>query len=189
LDGTIFEETAQVLSQVCRRLVSVRRFAGNGFQDDRLQVARDLGLNLPGPWRLAIGNSLEKLRPVGLVEGGTERQQLVQCQSQTVNVATVVCPALQLFGSHVGKGSRDIARVAARFALEGFGQTEIGHPDHILPVDNQVGEFDIAVQRTLVVGILQSIGDLGAESRDAAPMGRSRWMRIRRGRPLVRPDC
>ena len=95
--------------------------------------------------------------------GGPQCQQFVQREPQTVDVAAGVGVAAHLFGGHVPQGSDNVAALRNVVAFDGFGQPEVGHPDNALPVEQQVGRLDIAVQNSLFVSKLQRPGRLDAD--------------------------
>ena len=56
------------------------------LQDDRLQVARDAGVEGRGRAGSSVLISLDQLEPVGRLEGRPQREQLVEGQPQGVDV-------------------------------------------------------------------------------------------------------
>ncbi len=111
------------------------------------------------------------------IEGYFSRGHLVQHNPERINVAGLSkLLAHPLFGRHVGGRSEDPAGGSEVFrGLDHLGNAEIGEQAVATPVDQDVAGFDVPMDQTLGVGIVQRVADLGD---DGADLSR------RQGKPL-----
>ena len=56
--------------------------------------------------------------------------------------------------------------------LEQLGQPEVADPDVPVSVEHEIGGLDVAVDHLLAVGIVERVGDLGAEAGNFAEINR-----------------
>ena len=140
-------------------------FAGSAARHFKTIVSRSRGIagSISGAARVPATG-----RPSGpdcdrALKRRPQRQQLVQRQAQPVDVAAGVRLAPQLFGRHVPQSPDDPAGLAFARRIDGPGQAKVRHADHPVPVDQQIARLDIAVQRALFMGVLQSLGRLNTD--------------------------
>ena len=157
--------------------------AGRRLQDDRLEVERDGPVELPRPRRLLLGHAPQQLAGAQVAERQLERQQLVERQSQAVDVAAVIGLALEGLGGEVSQRADDVAGIGQVVAPRQLRQAEVGDPGDLVLVDQQVGRLDVAVQDPLVVGVLEGLGGLDADPRHEPPVVRRRGTRPSRRQP------
>ena len=92
--------------------------------------------------------------------------------------------AFGLFGRHVGGRAEDLAvhrhRHFARFAA---GQAEVHEVRLAVAVDHDVGRLQVAMDDALLVGMVQRVGDLGAQ------LGRFAAGELLAGEPVAQRDA
>ena len=154
-DRLVGEEPPQVLGHRLGRLVPRLGVLLDRLEHDRLQVARDPGIERPGPRRLLGLDLLDQLEPVRRVERRAEREQLVERQPQGVDVGPGVPLAPEPLGGHVAERAQDVAGLGQPVVLP-LGQAEVGDPDHPLGVEQQVRRLDVAVDDPAGVGVGQA---------------------------------
>ena len=101
-----------------------------------------------------------------MAKGRTERQHFIESQSETVDVAPRIRLAVELLRGHVTERSHQVAGNRQVIGLRQLGHAKIGNPDGLLLVDQQIGRFDVAMQRASAVCVLETLGDLEADSRN-----------------------
>ena len=184
-DGPVFDEPLQVVGQLSRRLVAMGRLARHRLQHDRLQVAGDVRIRRARSRKLLLAHLTQQSVPARLVERRTKRQQLVQRQSEAVDVAPGVHGPVQLLGRHVAERADHVARVREILLIGQLGEAEIGNPNEPLLVEQEVAGLDVAVKRALAVGVVQSTGRLGANAGNAPPVGRPQRLGALRARRIA----
>ena len=97
-DRLIGQEPPQVLGHRFGRLVPRLRVLIDRLQDDRLQVARDAGIDGPRLLRLLGLDLLDQLQAVRIGECRTEREQFVEGEPQRVDVGPSVAFASEALG-------------------------------------------------------------------------------------------
>ena len=185
-DRLVVEEPGQVLGEVARRLVTVRRPLGQQLQDDRLQVARDPRVEHPGGDRLVRRDLLDQLGGAAALEGGAEGEQLVEGRAQAVEVGPAVDRADPgLLGAHVARGAEQAVVLGQARVGEPSGEPEVGDPDEPAAVDQEVRRLDVAVDHAPVVGVPERLGGLAADLGDPPVIGRAPGRHVRRRLVLV----
>ena len=104
------------------------------------------------------GDRLRGTRAQGeqFVEGGAER----------IDVAGFIeNPAFseRLLGAHVAKRAQHVSGQGELGFARNAGHAEIRHPEASDLIDEQVGRFDIAVQNSVLVGVLERVGSLDSK--------------------------
>ena len=105
-------------------------------------------------------------------------EQLVKGQAKAVNVAAGIGVAGELLRRHVTQRAHHGPGLGHVVVLHRLGQPEIGDPGHALRVQEQIGRFDVAVQRMMGMGVLQCLGHLLADRGNAPPIRRSELPRF-----------
>ncbi len=85
-DRFVVQKADEVVAQVRRRLVPLRRLFLDGLGDDRLQVARDFPVQLAQAFRFLFSHLSDEPVAIVVVERGPEGQQLVKCQAKGIDV-------------------------------------------------------------------------------------------------------
>ena len=137
------------------------------FEHDRLQVPRDPGIDGPGLRRLLGLDLLDQLEPVRRLESRAQREQLVERQSQRVDVGPGISFAPEPLGGHVAERPQDVAALGQPLVVP-LGQAEIRDPDHAFGVQEQVRRLDVPVHDPARMGVGQAAGDLPADLSQAA---------------------
>ena len=163
----IGEEPPQVLAHRLGRMVARLRVLFDRLQDDRLQVARDPGIEFSGTLRLGGLDLFNQPKSVGGVECRPQRQELVECDAQRIHVGASVSFAPKSLGGHVADRTENIAglREAVIVALR---QAEVRDPDDAFDVEKQVRRLDVAVHDAPRVGISETRSDLPRNLSQAA---------------------
>ena len=143
---------------------SVDRARRDGFVDDRIQVPGDFRRSCREPRGPLVSNTLDDLETIRFFEGRSLSGQLVEAQTQAINVGPWIAPALEPFGSHVTYGTRNLARVGQVVNPERLCQSEVGHPYDSLAIQQEVRRLDVAMQDALTVRIIQRIRNLDADT-------------------------
>ena len=159
-NGTVFDESLQVGRHLAGGGIAVVRIAGDGLEDDRLQVAGNLGAELPRFGRVGPGDLPDQGSGVRFVVGGAAGQHLVQRQPQPVDVAADVGVALELLGGHVSQRAADVAGAGHVGGGRGLGEAEVGDLHSPVSFDEQVGRLDVAMHGALAVGVVKRAGRL-----------------------------
>ena len=81
-DRLLIQEPPQVIGQLLDGGVTVFDALGHRLEHDRFQINRDCPVVPPGRARLIEGDLPQQLLPVAAIEGGFQRQQLVQGSAQ-----------------------------------------------------------------------------------------------------------
>jgi len=126
-----FQDVAQVVGQLLGRGIAILPAFGHRLQDDRLQVGRDLRLPLPQPHGVLLFDLTHQPRSVLAGQRRPQRQQLVQRDSQRVDVRPLVDQRgvpQGLLGTHVAQRPHDIARLGQRRIGLAASQAKVRHP-------------------------------------------------------------
>ena len=95
------------------------------------------------------------------------REQLVEHDAQTENVAAAIDPmpfASGLFGTHVGGGAGEFVVALAKVFVS-QSEPEIGDVGLAVAVDQDVARLNVSMDQSLVVGVVQCLGDGGDQFR------------------------
>ena len=143
-DGLVVEEPPQVLAHRLGRGIPLLRVLLDRLQEDRLQVARNASVERPGLRRLLGLDPLDQLQPVGRTERGAQCHELVQGQTEGVDVGAGVPLPAEPLGGHVAESPEDVTALGQPLVFA-LGQAEIGDPDHACVVEQQIRRLDVAV--------------------------------------------
>ena len=127
-DRLAVQEAPQVVGELLRGRIAAGGRLGHRLQADRLQVARDLVVELARRPRLVL-EDLEDQHPPVAAERAFAGQQLVEDDARAVDIAPGVDPvrlAARLLGRHVGRRAQHLA-VLGHDGLLGLalGQAEV----------------------------------------------------------------
>ena len=89
-DRPAVEEPLQVVGHFLRRRVAVGRLLAERLQDDGLQLRGDRRLQGAGGRGLVVGDLPDQGISIAPVEGGAEREQLVERGAERIDVAAVI---------------------------------------------------------------------------------------------------
>ncbi len=109
-DRAVVEEAPQVFGERPGRGVSMARLAGDRFQDDRFQIARNGRVEHSRRRRLAFADLTQELAGAEVAEGSTLGDQLVESEPQAVNVVLRARLAAQRFRGEITQRADDVAR-------------------------------------------------------------------------------
>src|SRR5262249_11369278 len=154
----VLNESIQLFAQFQCALEAVFEILRQASEDDRLQITWDAGINLAQAWRRRIANLLDEVHSIRTFECRPQRQQLVECRSQAVDVATGVGKSCESLRGHVAKRADDIAGSGQAVRTLELGQPKVGDPDLANRVEQQVRGFDVAVQYALRMRVGECIG-------------------------------
>ena len=93
-----------------------------------------------------------------------QRRQLVEGNSEAIDVRSAVAAALKPFRRHVKQCPDDLTGNGQLFAPLVFGQAEVGDPDLALRIEQQIRRLDVTMKNALLMGIFKRIGDLHADA-------------------------
>ena len=170
-DRLVGQEPPQVGGQLLGRRVAMGQVLGHRLQDDRLQVAGDRRVEPARRDRLVQRDLAEQLLVVAAVEGGPQRQQLVEGHAQGVDVGPLIddpAPGQGLLGAHVAERPDHVAGAREAEVAGESRQAEVGDPDRAVGVDQEVGRLDVAMEDAQAMGVVQRIGRLDAQPGDVA---------------------
>ena len=127
------DESLEVLAQLIGRLVTTTRILVDALENDRFQVARYAGIQRARRGWLALDDPVDQLQLIGSRVGRLQRQQLVQRQSQRIDVGPHIALTFETLGRHVADRAQNIAGVGHAM-IAGLGQTEVGDPHDAVTV-------------------------------------------------------
>ena len=113
-------------------------------------------------------NHIDELAATIGFQKWSQRDQLVESGTQTVEIAAPIRPTFESFGRHVAERADEVARVSETFSAFCFREAEIGHPDVAAGIEQQVRWLDVAMQDAFGVGIRQCFGNLQSDAGHAA---------------------
>ena len=157
-DRPAVEEPLQVVGHFLRRRVAVGRLLAERLQDDGLQLRRDRRLQGTGGRGLVVGDLPDQGVAIAPVEGGSEREQLVERGAERIDVAAVIddpAPGEDLLGAGVAQRAEHLARDREPDVPRDLGQAEVGDPELTAEVQQQVPRLDVAMHDPRLVGVLQ----------------------------------
>ena len=129
MDRVAGQVSLQVFGQFQRAGIAATRFFGEAFQADRLQVARRLGLPLPGRNGRLLRDELHRIQGIVGQEGRTPGEALVEHGPQGIDIdrrALRLRQAKHLLGGHVARRAGDpVGLRAVGRVLEMPGQAKI----------------------------------------------------------------
>ncbi len=169
-DRLIVHKALQIVTQLPRRLVAPGRVAVDGLVNDRLQIAGDTPPHASQWLDLCRRHLLDQTVAVMLVERRPQCDQFVQGQAQAVDVAAAIGLAVEGLRRHVTQRAEDVSGVGEVLAALGLGQAEVSDPDGAIEIQQQIAGLDVAVNDSLLVGVLQGIGHLAADAGHALPV-------------------
>ena len=108
----VLEKCAEVVRQILGRCIAIGRILFDRLEDDRFQILRDVGVDLPRRARFVEGDLSQQLLAVVAGEGGLEGEQLVERDAERIDVAAVVddhALGEGLLGAHVAQRAEDVA--------------------------------------------------------------------------------
>ena len=76
-----------------------------------------------------------------IVEGWFSRNEFVESQSQSIDIALLVSFAFELLWGHIAKRSHDIARLGKVSRFCKLSQSKVGNPCISFVISNQIGRF------------------------------------------------
>ncbi len=136
--------------------VPPRRFLGEAFQTDGLQVARQPRLEPRRRDRILGDDHQQSFRGAGTLERGTASNDLVEDGTERINIGAG--PDLSIFpagllGSHVAGRAHHLAgdRLAF-FDVQPLGQAEVGDLGRALDVEQDIRRFEVAMHDAGMVG-------------------------------------
>lgn len=94
------------------------------------------------------------------VERAGTAEPFVDDDAQGILVAGGAWMALDLFRCHVGHGPTHVLCALIARTLSDDGDAEVGEEEAVVLTDEHVFGFDVPVNDTLIVSILEGIGDL-----------------------------
>ncbi len=103
---------------------------------------------------------------IDAVEDLPERQELIERRSQGIEVTAAVdgsAAALGLFGTQVAQGAQYVATGGQVAVAPDASEAEVGDPETVESVDQEVRRLDVAVQDLVAVGIVERLGRLPAQ--------------------------
>ncbi len=166
LDRLVGDEPPQVFAHSLGRLVPRLGVLVDRLEHDRFQVPWDPRIDSPGPLRLLGLDSLDQLEPVRRAESRTQREQLVERQTQRVDVGPSVAFAPKPLRRHVADRTQDVTTLGQPLVVS-LGQAEIRDPDHPFGVQQQVRRLDVPVHDPPRMSVGEASRHLPANLRDA----------------------
>ncbi len=133
-DRLSLQEMRQVVGQLGRGGVTIGGIFVQALEADRLDVQRDVAPHLRQGQRFVGQYPPQRVDIAAALDRSPTRQQLVQNDSQRIDVGRrpdLARPAFRLLGSHIGRRSQH--RLAGRDSFLGseqLGDPEIRHPRH-----------------------------------------------------------
>ena len=89
---------------------------------------------------------------------GFQCQQLLQRQTQSIDVRPWVRFPTQLFRGHITQRADNIAGLSLCIRFYGSGKAKVGDPQRAIGVQQQVRWLDVTMQNALTMSILQTAG-------------------------------
>ena len=188
-NGLAIEPSVQVIRQFSGCRVPPPRLLFQAFQTDHFQVARDLAVEPRRGLGRFLPHGLQGVDNAVAFERRLACQQRIEDRTQAVDIGRRrdrAAAAQRLLRGHVGRGSHDRAGLGQLDALvEPLGQAEIRDVRLALLVQQDVRGFEVAVQDSPHMGVLDRFGDVGQQGRDGprvVPVG------VQPSRPGCRPE-
>ncbi len=174
------KKVAQVLGQVPRRAVPLRRTLRQRLLADPFQLPGDRVVDLPGGTGFDGGDLIHDVAMRVAPKGTTPREQLIEDHAQAEEIRAAIDPvalAPGLLGAHVGRSPGQPAFPAKVLLPE--RQPEVGYDRLVRRVEQDIGRLDVAVDQVPRMGVVQRLGDR-----------RHQLGRLPKGHPaLTQPVC
>ena len=167
-NGEVVEESGQILRQFARRPISVITLFGGGFQDDGFQLHRNGRIVSARRHRFVAGDLRQQGVAVLAIEQRFQGEQLVQCRTQRIDISPVIHhpgAGQGLFGAGIAQCAQNLTGAGEAGILADAGKAKISHPQIAMPIEQQVGGLDVAVDHAHLVGLLQRTSRLGPQFR------------------------
>ena len=162
-DGTALEEAVEVVGERVGVGVAAVGFLLEALQADRLQVARDLGLEPRRRHRLLGADLLDRIERRRSPERRPAREQFVEDGAEGVLVdegAGVMRLAAGLLGGHVvGRTDDGAGTGLVRVVAQASGHAEVGDLGTAVGGPKDVGRLEVAVDDALEVGGVDGAGE------------------------------
>ena len=148
---------------------------------DGLEVLRNGRRNAPKRCALALSNEIHEFAARLRRECRAKGRKLPQRHAERIDLAPRVVAPRELLGGHVLQRAQHVARVREPVLLQSFREPEVRDPDMAVAIEQQVGRLHVAMERAMLVRMVQSIRDIGTDpgSQPEAVAQRLRTLRLR----------
>ena len=167
--GLPSKNALEIVGEFLGRGIAIVAPLRHGFQDHGLEVGGNLWLELSRGPRLVALDVPEQGRPLLARKRRLQRQQLVECRPQRINVRAMVDQGRlpqRLFGTHVTHRAHQVAGARQGGLALAVGQSEVGHPELAVAVQQQIGGLDVAMHDAVFVGRVQGGRRLNSQAND-----------------------
>ena len=167
------------------RDVTIGRRFGDRLEDNRFQLDRDFLVDGRGRPRFILHDLPQQHVAIRRGEDRFERQQLVHCRAQRINVGAMVqqhAAPFGLLGTHIAQRAEQIARARELHVGMKLRQTEIGDPEIAAPIKQQIAGLDVAMDDAHRVGMIECHGRLLHQAGHGVKI--ARWIGVRIGQTV-----